>query len=305
MNPYLCASQLPASTGNSPPNFWTILKNNQIVTWQQQINELKWKLCHNRECNWGQYIYAIQFWLSFRLASLFPRAACNRKNKWKPSRRCYMPTGFHRDCAVGQLCIQGPSLPTRMKGLEVDIDGSVETSGLTTAQTGSVQRELIYLLDSVWVSHCVSKQVHVGMCVSIEFMEWTSVLAEFCYVLWWFIGALFRLKIMHVVFGFNWQAVTANYLYTIVIYLRPLRIMRNEVYCLIHKLNNYSHINWQNDKWFPIKGLRACSRASSKQYSSNQSYSASISISNPKMFLLVCWNAHALLKRDPVCVIRG
>lgn len=184
MNPYLCASQLPASTGNSPPNFWTILKNNQIVTWQQQINELKWKLCHNRECNWGQYIYAIQFWLSFRLASLFPRAACNRKNKWKPSRRCYMPTGFHRDCAVGQLCIQGPSLPTRMKGLEVDIDGSVETSGLTTAQTGSVQRELIYLLDSVWVSHCVSKQVHVGMCVSIEFMEWKSIVAEFCHVLW-------------------------------------------------------------------------------------------------------------------------
>ena len=60
-----------------------------------------------------------------------------------------MPTGFHRDSAVGQLCNQGPSLPTRLKGLEVDIDGSVETSGLTTAQTGSVQRELIYLLDSV------------------------------------------------------------------------------------------------------------------------------------------------------------
>jgi hypothetical protein len=69
-----------------------------------------------------------------------------------------MPTGFHRDCAVGQLSNQGPSLPTRLKGLEVDIDRSLETSGLTTAQTGSVQRQLIYLLlfsasasKSMWV----------------------------------------------------------------------------------------------------------------------------------------------------------
>lgn len=103
-----------------PLHLWTLISvlHNYLLLLAilPPTSELFWKtiklsLGNNKSMNWnescviitGDNISAVQFWLSFRLASLFPRAACNRKNKWKPSRRCYMPTGVHGDCLVGQL----------------------------------------------------------------------------------------------------------------------------------------------------------------------------------------------------------